>query len=357
MHLLLSRHGIWYYRKTYLLSSGKRKEIRKSLRTRDKREAKQLAIKILLLSECPDSARKVTSQLITQEQLPSLSVCISNYIDANKHLWQERHQHRIEGVLSEIPSLILTKANVSTLKKKWLEGKSIATVNKCIGYCSMFYKWVESEYDGIENPFNGLKIKGHIENSRTAYTKDELHTFYTQALKLRDRGQESHFWFLMIGRYTGMRANEVCQLLTKDIDQGSNIFFVRGDMLKTKNSKRLIPVHPTLIELGLYGFINSRENRLMEHWKASKRSYAAMPTKWYSSFRKRHNLPDYHSLRHTVGNELKSSGVPVQYCAAILGHANGSITFDRYGHEVAIQRLQEVVKFIGGTEKIKQSEL
>lgn len=97
---------------------------------------------------------------------------------------------------------------MSTLKKKWLEGKSIATVNKCIGYCSMFYKWVESEYDGIENPFNGLKIKGHIENSRTAYTKDELHTFYTQALKLRDRGQESHFWFLMIGRYTGMRANK-----------------------------------------------------------------------------------------------------------------------------------------------------
>lgn len=349
MHLLLSRHGIWYYRKTYLLSSGKRKEIRKSLRTRDKREAKQLAIKILVLSECPDSARKVTSHLITQEQLPSLSVCIGNYIDANKHLWQERHQHRIEGVLSEIPSLILTKANVSTLKKKWLEGKSIATVNKCIGYCSMFYKWVESEYDGIENPFNGLKIKGHIENSRTAYTKDELNTFYTQASKLRDKGQESHFWFLMIGRYTGMRANEVCQLRVVDVDQSSNIFFVRGDMLKTKNSKRVIPVHPTLIGLGLYDFISSRENRLMEHWKASKRSYAAMPTKWYSSFRKRHNLPDYHSLRHTVGNELKSSGVPVQYCAAILGHANGSITFDRYGHEVAIQKLQGVVKYIGVT--------
>ncbi len=42
MYLYLSRHGIWYYRKCYQLASGKRKEIKKSLGTRDKREAKLL---------------------------------------------------------------------------------------------------------------------------------------------------------------------------------------------------------------------------------------------------------------------------------------------------------------------------
>lgn len=37
-HLILSRHGIWYYRRVYL-TPRKRREIRISLRTRSKREA------------------------------------------------------------------------------------------------------------------------------------------------------------------------------------------------------------------------------------------------------------------------------------------------------------------------------
>lgn len=37
-HLMLSRHGIWYYRRVYL-TPRKRREIRISLRTRSKREA------------------------------------------------------------------------------------------------------------------------------------------------------------------------------------------------------------------------------------------------------------------------------------------------------------------------------
>ncbi|MBH2616923.1 hypothetical protein [Serratia ureilytica] len=39
--LMLSRHGIWYYRKVNVLPSGKRREIRRSLRTHSKSEAKK----------------------------------------------------------------------------------------------------------------------------------------------------------------------------------------------------------------------------------------------------------------------------------------------------------------------------
>lgn len=37
-HLMLSRHGIWFYRRIYL-TPRKRREIRISLRTRSRREA------------------------------------------------------------------------------------------------------------------------------------------------------------------------------------------------------------------------------------------------------------------------------------------------------------------------------
>ena len=36
MNLWLSPHGIWYYRKVTMLPCGRRKEIKKSLHTRDK---------------------------------------------------------------------------------------------------------------------------------------------------------------------------------------------------------------------------------------------------------------------------------------------------------------------------------
>ena len=69
MHLLLSRHGIWYYRKSYILESGKRREIRKSLGTRDKRETKLLISKILSITYSSEIGQ-VTTNLIAQDKIP-----------------------------------------------------------------------------------------------------------------------------------------------------------------------------------------------------------------------------------------------------------------------------------------------
>lgn len=41
MNLWLSPHGIWYYRKVTTLPCGRRKEIKKSLHTRDKLDCQQ----------------------------------------------------------------------------------------------------------------------------------------------------------------------------------------------------------------------------------------------------------------------------------------------------------------------------
>lgn len=41
MNLLLTPHGIWYYRKVTTLPCGRRKEIKKSLHTRDKLMARK----------------------------------------------------------------------------------------------------------------------------------------------------------------------------------------------------------------------------------------------------------------------------------------------------------------------------
>jgi hypothetical protein len=47
MNLWLSPHGIWYYRKITTLPCGRRKEIKKSLQTRDKLKARAAVAKLL----------------------------------------------------------------------------------------------------------------------------------------------------------------------------------------------------------------------------------------------------------------------------------------------------------------------
>lgn len=47
MNLWLSPQGIWYYRKVTVLSCGRRKDIKKSLRTRDKLVARDKVAQLL----------------------------------------------------------------------------------------------------------------------------------------------------------------------------------------------------------------------------------------------------------------------------------------------------------------------
>lgn len=55
MNLWLSPHGIWYFRKVTIMPCGRRKEIKKTLHTRDKSEAKK---KVLELLACVRSGGK-----------------------------------------------------------------------------------------------------------------------------------------------------------------------------------------------------------------------------------------------------------------------------------------------------------
>jgi len=74
MNLWLSPHGIWYFRKVTTLPCGRRKEIKKTLRTRDKSEAKKKVVSLLAcvrsgIRTPPDQTKTVGFQ----EQTPSLS--------------------------------------------------------------------------------------------------------------------------------------------------------------------------------------------------------------------------------------------------------------------------------------------
>ena len=68
MNLWLSPQGIWYVRKVTTLPCGRRKEIKKSLRTRDKLAARN---KVSQLLSCVRSRAVPTDELAATHQTPS----------------------------------------------------------------------------------------------------------------------------------------------------------------------------------------------------------------------------------------------------------------------------------------------
>ena len=238
---------------------------------------------------------------------------------------------------------------------------STTTVNKHLGYCSSFYDWsINHGYSDI-NPFKGMKLK------RTVRPRDERDRFNESDLKkIFGKGNYIHFteiekgryelyWTPLIGVFSGLRLGEITSLYLDNIREiGGNhrnkkwCFDIveepdRPDKhLKTKSSRRIVPIHDTLLNLGLIEFIellrkkDPMRERLFQELKISEGSYI----KNVSTFFNKRYLPslgiktdkkNFHSFRHTVSDHLKQKGIEPHFINELLGHSSGNIDLDRYG--------------------------
>lgn len=74
------------------------------------------------------------------------------------------------------------------------------------------------------------------------------------------RIRDWRYWLPLVQAFTGARLNEVTQLKVSDIAQRDGIWGLtitdggKGQSLKTSSSKRWVPVHPRLLDLGLVAY-------------------------------------------------------------------------------------------------------
>ena len=369
MNLWLSPHGIWYYRKVTTLPCGRRKEIKKSLHTRDKLTARAAVAKLLACVRSRPKPIQLPAdvnvapheQSVAQPMTPAakplaplLSVLSDRYLKEKALSWapkelsnQKNYIGSFIEALGDKPAAGYSKADVVKFKEGLLNsGKSPTTINKYLQKLSLLFNWLANHQDGVINHFAGLKLQRAKEvNSRSGYTAEERRKFIGWA-----KQQEPHRrWIALLGLFTGARANEICQLYADDVQQVDGIWCLnirsgRPDQkLKTANSARLVPIHRHLIQSGFIEFVKERiGGRLFPELPHRQDGYSHLWGQWFS--RHRPVDKDFHSLRHTVGTTLKGHGVPLQYAAAILGHTNGAISYDRYGGDVSLEKLKEVIE-------------
>lgn len=275
---------------------------------------------------------------------------------------ERNHMVRFVDVLGKIPAnWCKTKAykglSIQQLTEIDEPAISRSTRNKYIVRASALFKWCMRQGLMKWNPAVGLSIA--IETTegeeRKAYIPTDISKILPLLLKYKVDTPERYF-VPLIAMFSGMRLNEICQLYVDDIKlvDGFMCFDVNDDgdkRLKNKASRRLIPVHPKLVEIGLLDHVEKmREGegaRLWMNLDKGRDGYSHQFGKWYQKFNRRKVTNDpkkvFHSFRHTVADTLKQAGVAEAVIAEILGHANSSITTGRYGKRYRPDMLMEAL--------------
>ena len=242
----------------------------------------------------------------------------------------------------------------------------ITTINKHLGYLSSFMMWCVNNGYCDMNPFIGMKIKQKksARDEGDRYSEKELKVIFSKQNYLHytnvETGRYANYWVPLIAVFTGMRVNEIASLYLDNVRQiGGNHRGKRwcidvleetnrpNKRLKNLSSRRIVPIHDTILELGFIDYLNLikkvpvgennlERTRVFEELTYQDGTYARSVSRFWNY----RYLPllglktpktGFHSLRHTVIDHLKQKGVEPHFINELVGHSQGNISLDRYG--------------------------
>lgn len=239
---------------------------------------------------------------------------------------------------------------------------SISSINKYLSRLSSLFDWARKHGYAKENFFAnlGLRQKVRADEQRERFEQSDIDLIFSMPVFTELKFLHPYYyWMPLIGLFTGARIDEICQLHLVDIrkENGIWVFDLNDDgdkKLKKPSSKRLIPIHPRLLELGLIAYterLKKKETpRLFPELKRGRDGYSAPASKWFNDrfIRKLGIKPGrtFHSFRHTVADHLKQLDVDEKKTGAILGHHDASMTTGRYGKRYKPELLSPIIKML-----------
>ena len=118
--------------------------------------------------------------------------------------------------------------------------------------------------EDARNPVKGVLVFSHKEKKNRRAEGHVIEPLPLETLKrvfapenFKRIGTEHTRWAAVIGLYTGARVGEIAQIFMKDfvVEEGTPCVRLTtesdGQTLKTEASRRLVPLHPDLVRLGL----------------------------------------------------------------------------------------------------------
>lgn len=264
---------------------------------------------------------------------------------------------------------------------------SADTARSYFQHCTALVKYAFVQ-DLISSDFSAglsIKVSDDSSDSYRPFDKDDLYKivngsiYHSTELKTQRKLVDSYFWAPLLAMFTGGRVNEICQLRLRDIrselpeerDESSEeaiepIWFIdisdddAGQSTKTEDSKRRVPIHNQLLNIGFLEYYQQRcavthmKDTLFPDMKhCPSNGWGRETSRWFNGesvvdgyldavkLEYRENKT-FHSFRHTAARKLRNRGVDEADIAVTVGHTHGTTT-SRYGAGYTLERLKEII--------------
>ena len=228
------------------------------------------------------------------------------------------------------------------------------TVNQALQHVGHFFTWATNEgYYRGENPIKGLALSGAEEGTYEPFTDEDLKRIFSAPGFIKQLARRPDRYFILLALLlTGARREEVCQLGIADVKLEKGVWFFdiapdveQGKRVKTKASRRRVPLHPLLIRLGFMRYASmiraaghARLFPMLKRGKGGK--YGDAVGKWFARLLRSVGIKSekkvVHSFRHTVNTQLYSRDVPAVYVRMLLGHEGETVNEAVYLHRAAV---------------------
>jgi len=226
-------------------------------------------------------------------------------------------------------------------------------INNHMNKMIWLFDWMikEKSHNVDKNPFSGGKIpRTKIDSSeRDMFTLDEVEVIFSDPIFTAHQFDiPSEYWLPLLGLYTGMRMGEIAQLELDDVFEQHGVLVLNITpegteikSIKTLSSKRFVPVHPHIRDIGFDKYLQSMRStpnntRLFPDVPYKNDGYSYLPSKNFGKLLKRCGFQTrsgktFHSFRHTVATSLDHTGSTETTIARLLGHVSANtMTGKRY---------------------------
>ena len=244
------------------------------------------------------------------------------------------------------PGKAVVRVLAETEGKEGVERLSLQTINQDLTHLRHFFGWAiaKPRHYITENPVEGLFYEAVESKQYETFTDEEVNRIFTSkeyTVQLSKK-QYGRYWLPLILLYSGARREEIANLAIADVktEQGLHYFDIapdaaRGRRLKNKASKRRVPIHSHLVELGLLHYVKQRratgEQLLFSKLRNTGKGRETVGDgvgKWLARLLAKEGIKgkkSLHSFRPTVTTKLYEAGVDGETRREILGHGGKDV--------------------------------
>lgn len=268
-------------------------------------------------------------------------------------------QSTLNDLSSRVGNIYVHQLTDQLVLTKWREPRRLevadSTVKRDLSFIRGFSEWcAEKGRNYLAKPIEvTLTVKKNTTVHYNYFLKGEMEKMINHLFQVR---KPWHFWCMLIAIYTGARAGEIGGIRIEFFETLHGIETVYIPGTKTEPSKRRIPIHPDLLEIGLLEYVARRKEKKAEMIFPIKKSptngWGAAPSKWFSNLKTNiFKFPEdtvFHSFRPTIVDVMKQALVNAELRCQYVGHEfDDSEHIDTYSrNKIRLETVKKVLEHI-----------